>query len=503
MRSCYLMVWCLGVLGLGATTAFAKAVERRPDDKPAPQISVDALVKSMWAVSDLVLEQDVDPPTRQEMMLGGIKALLHQAGASVPADLSRRISRLSTQKDFTVLVRECWPKGSVKVSDEQLTEAMLRGLLHRAATEPNLVSAKELKVQEQIRDNRYVGTGIQISMNPKENRGQIVEPYRGGPARKAGAKPGDLILEVDGKDTTGVDIRGLVDMIRGEEGTTVNFLVRQPGATETRTLKMTRGVVPFETVLGVKRGDDDAWMFHIHPDEPIAYVHIVSITSSTLHELRQVAQKLEAGKFRALVLDLREAHGDSIHHAALLADGLLDGGVLWQVRDAKERVKEYRADRDCLFRGWPLAVLLDDRAAPAAGWVAQALRNNRHAILVGDSVRDRRFARALIHLPDDQGAVGLRTGVVEFPNALPSPNPEEEQHAGGTIPLDHVVKMDAKHREALTKWFFAKNLSLLPEGVANEPPEDPQLDKAIQSLRQALAKAARNNKAEEPGSKRK
>jgi hypothetical protein len=299
-----------------------------------------------------------------------------------------------------------------------------------------------------------------------------------------------------------VTIPGLVEMIRGEEGTPVTLVVRQPGATETRTLKMTRGVVPFETVLGIKRGDDEAWLFRIHPHEPIAYVQVASITSSTLHELRQVAQQLEAANFRALVLDLREAHGDSIHHAALLADGLLDGGVLWQVRDAKQRVKEYRADRDCLLRDWPLAILVNDTAGPAAGWVAQALRNNRRAVLVGDAAKDRRFSRTLIHLPDGQGAVALRTGVVEFPKAQPSPQSEDARPANGTIRLDHVVQMDPKHREALTKWFFAKNLSQLPEGVSHDPPEDPQLANAVELLQQAIQKAGRNDKVEQPGGKR-
>src|SRR5262249_343368 len=161
-------------------------------------------------------------------------------------------------------------------------------------------------------------------------------------------KPGDLILEVNGKSTEGVSIRDLVDMIRGEEGTPVTFVVRQPGETETRTLKMVRGVVPFENVLGLKRGGAAAWGFRVQPGMPAASVQISSITSSTVHELRRVEQSLQAAGFKALVLDLRQAHGESIHQAALLADSLLDGGVLWQVRDAKGRVKEYRADRDCL-----------------------------------------------------------------------------------------------------------------------------------------------------------
>jgi carboxyl-terminal processing protease len=505
MRSHYRAAWCLTIVGLAALTAFARPAEPRRQDQPASPPRAEAFVKSMWAVSDLVLENDIDPPTRQEMMLGGIKALLQKAGATVPTDLSRRISTLSTQEDFTALVQECWPKDNAKKapSHEELITAMLQGMLHRVPGESKLVPTKELKVLEQIRENRYVGTGIQISMNPKENRCQIVEPFRGGPARKAGAKPGDVILEVDGKDTEGLSVLQMVDIIRGEEGTPVTFLVRQPGATETRTLKMTRGVVPFETILGIKRGADDAWMHRVHPEAPVAYVQVVSIDSSTVNDLRQAAQKLEAAGFRALVLDLRETRGDAVQPAALLADSLLDEGVLWQVRDAKQRVKEYRADRDCLFRDWPMAVLINESSGPAAGWVAQALRNNQRAILVGGEAKDRHLVTTLVHLPDGKGAISVRTGVVEFPNPRPAGKTEEGDAAQQIIKVDHVVKVSAKQKEDLTKWFFAKNVSRLPQGVSDEPPDDPQLAKAVKLVQEALAKAAKDGKTEAPGGKRK
>jgi carboxyl-terminal processing protease len=485
----------LTILGV-ATAALAGPIEPRSQEQAAPARPAETFVKRLWAVCDLVLDHDVDPPTRQEMMLGGIKALLQKAGSKVPADLSRRISSLSTQQDFAALVRECWPKdGAGTLSAEELTMAMLQGLLHRVPGQPNLVSLKELKVLDQVRENRYVGTGIQIRMDAKEKRGQIVDPFRGGPARKAGAKPGDLILEVDGKDTEGLSIAELVEMIRGDEGTPVTFLVRQPGTTETRTLKMTRSVVPFETVVGLKRGEDDAWVHRVKPDVPIGYVQITSITASTLHELRQAASTLQAAGFRALVLDLRETQGDSVQQAALLADGLLDEGVLWEVRDAKEQVKEYRADRDCLFRDWPLAVLVTEHTGPAAGWVAQALRNNCGAILVGEPARDIRYAKTLVRLPDSQGAIGLRTGVVAFPKSGSSAKPEEAA-AQGVIRPDQVVKMSSQQRDMVTKWFFAKNLSQLPPGESDAPPEDPQLTKAVAVLQEALAKGVPTQTAE-------
>ena len=71
-----------------------------------------------------------------------------------------------------------------------------------------------------------------------------------------------------------------------------------------------------------------------------------------------------------------------LRFAALLADGLLDGGVMWRVRSAGGKVQEYRADRDCLFRGWPLAVLVGDRTIGSGPEMLAAALNNLGAALL-------------------------------------------------------------------------------------------------------------------------
>src|SRR5205085_1387250 len=115
---------------------------------------------------------------------------------------------------------------------------------------------------------------------------------------------------------------------------------------EPRTLKMIRGVVPFTTALGFRRTGEESWDYHAEDSGPIAYVRITSITVSSLHELRQIERQLQQEGFKALVLDLRSAGGDDVQFAALLTDGLLDGGLMWTVRDAQGKLKAYQADRD-------------------------------------------------------------------------------------------------------------------------------------------------------------
>src|SRR5205807_2245276 len=106
-----------------------------------------------------------------------------------------QVSALSTPEQFGSFLREKWPnpKGETAASPDDLITAFTNGLLERVPGRPQLLTPTLARVLEGAAENRYVGTGIQIRMHPDAKLTQIVNPFAGGPARKAGAKPGDLI----------------------------------------------------------------------------------------------------------------------------------------------------------------------------------------------------------------------------------------------------------------------------------------------------------------------
>ena len=103
--------------------------------------------------------------------------------------------------------------------------------------------------------------------------------------------------------------------------------------------------------------------------KPIAFVQIGELVGSTPHELRKVAKQLESEGTKAIIFDLRGLWSNSTHTALLLADYLLDQGTIGRVRTNKGTTT-YRADADALFRGWPLALLVDRQTSGAwSGWL--------------------------------------------------------------------------------------------------------------------------------------
>jgi carboxyl-terminal processing protease len=471
-----------------ATPEHAAAASKPAHETPAISGRQEApydpapLARRVWGIMDLVEKNHIEPPTRQAMIEAGARALLATAAVKVPTDLPRRSAAAKSEAQFTALLREIWPTTirDKAVTIAKLEEILLHVVLRSIPGQTNLLPPHIARVLEQMATNRYVGTGIEIAPDGKEMCPKVVNPARRGTFRQAGGRAGDLILEVDRKSTREVGLSKIVDWIRGDEGTYVTLVVRQPEETTKRTLRLVRAVVPFDSVAGYRRAGE-GWSYRIDPAVPIGYIAVGSILSSTLHELRQIEPHLRAEGIEALVLDFRSVGRDNNQHATtLVAASLIDGGLLWRVRDARGQVKDCRAGREGLLHHLPLAVLISadtrdtDRAALAA-----ALQDNSRAILVGETSAADGYVSTAVGLPDGQGAVAMRT--IRLERAV----------SGRTWPVtpDVPVASSKEQRTALANWFRQRSLVDVPPGFKDQPLEDPQLARAVEILRTGLKKA--------------
>ncbi len=462
-------------LAAGLTVAAARAADESRET-----------ARQLWTLTDLVLAKHITPPSRQEMLLAAVRSMT--VNQQVAADLGRRISDITTPEQLAPVLRELWPQTAAgePADAKKLFATLGQAMLRIVPGNPELIPADQHKVLEQISHNRYVGIGVQLAGAPRENLIEIVVPFPGGPARKAGARPGDLILEIDGVNVAEVPLGKVVDLLRGEDGTKVNVVVRQKDAAEKRTLHMTRGVVPFTTLLGYRRTGEEEWNHRVEPAAPVAYVRVSRLTSSAVHELRQIERRLQADGCRAVILDLRFTHDGDLQQGLLTADALLESGVLGKVRDRHNNVKEYKADPDCLFRGWPLAVLVSPGTRGAGPeLLATALQANGRAVLVGEPTRGEAYVATSHPLPDDLGVVRLPTAVLERP-ALAGGIANRRD---GGMQVDHVVVQTPKEREAVMDWNFSQEKA--ESASAAKAPADSVLAKAVELLKAKLPAAAR------------
>jgi carboxyl-terminal processing protease len=496
------------VVYTSAALADGPSTPRAPSPKPPPE-----LAKRVQEITDAVLEHHIDPPARQQMILSGIKALYHAAGVPVPSGLSRRVSALATPEQLVTFLADAWPKATAKlVEAKPLEDALLNGLLRNVPGGAELISDKERKVVEQFESNRYVGIHIALGMDDQEKRPTFMDVFEGGPADRAGAKKHDLLEQIDGVDTKGMNLRQAVDRLRGAEGTEVTIKVRQPKESKTRTMKITRGQHPHPTIVGVRKRSSGEWEVRRDGPDPIGYLKITEIAASTPHELRKMAQHLESQGARALILDLRgHIRGNSVHPAVLLADCLLDRGPIGRLRTSRGETT-YQAEPDALFRGWPIAVLVDSSTTGTAEWLAAALQDNHRAVVVGTPTsgasRQVRMAsgivapeatgvRSRVSVGDGSWSIELTTGCLERGDGRPlrglteveigdpqsfALRPQKPGKIETGVTPDHVTAPP-------TRTSLPERVSARIQGQAREPVagSDPEM-KAVELLRQSLKK---------------
>jgi carboxyl-terminal processing protease len=380
-------------------------------------------------------------------------------------------------------------------------QKVLSGVVRAVPGDVHLVSDADRKGIEGFAQNRYVGTGVQVGYDAAEKLAFIISPIRNGPAHKAGALPGDRILKIDGENVHGVGLKRVVECLRGDEGTAVTLTVRQPGSNENRDLKLIRGVSPIETVVGFCRLANDRWRFRPENDTPIGYVAVTNVNASTLHELRVIERELTADGVQGLVLDMRFAQGGDAHQATLLADGLLDEGTLWQMRDARQNVRVYKSDRECLFRGWPLIVLVDQHTGPAAAWVAGTLQDNNRAPLLGQTFIRDGYTKRFVNVSGGNGALEIPVGLVERTKTqtVADHGLSTDRYAAGgwVIQPKHAVGATSQQRQALHQWTLDKLKTDTPNNAHTTSPSDEQLAKAMDLLRKQIAEIGKREQAEE------
>ena len=446
---------CAGMLLLLGASSFAVGQvqeetdrDRKTRARAAEQIP-DAAIDRLLNLIDLVLEKHIAPPTRQEMLLCASRILLQEAKLEATAELSRRASSVSSRTECAEFVGSILQQAvAAGLSTDTVQRALDLGVLRVVPGEMALLPAKELKVQQQLQANQYVGIGIALMQLDGAFTMNLVPK---GPADKAGAKTGDQIESVDGKPTKGLQITDVIDLLRGQEGTEVMLVLKR--GNQTLPLKIMRGVVPRETVHRRNRTDEHS-PGDYQPDSslPIAYVRIAEIGGSTVHELRQIEQKLRAAGMKALILDLQNVNSSDTHYAAMLADGLLAGGMIGRIREGPQ-VKEVSADRDCLFQDWPLAVLVSEYTAGTAEWVAAALQDNRRATVVGSPTSGEAYVRAPFPIPGTDETLIVPTGTLERPSGKSLARP-----------IGHSPQSDAR-RMAISERHRARESVALPWGV--------------------------------------
>src|SRR5690625_3070683 len=123
------------------------------------------------------------------------------------------------------------------VDKDELFEGAIQGMLE--SLEDPYSSYMNVEAMERFNEqiqSSFQGIGAEVSL--REGKVTIVSPIKDSPAEKAGLRPNDQILQVDGQSLEGLDLHEAVEKIRGEKGTEVVLLVQRTGSAEPFEVKL-------------------------------------------------------------------------------------------------------------------------------------------------------------------------------------------------------------------------------------------------------------------------
>lgn len=342
---------------------------------------------------------------------------------------------------------------------------------------------------EEMRRFREGNSGVLVGIGVMLNTaGDILYPQPGGYADKAGIRPGDRFVEIDGIDVRDANLQTLAGLLRGEPGSTLELaLVRRDG--EDYRCSVKRSSVPTLTVGDVRMLD---------PDAGIGLIHIRSFAKSTEHEFDRALDKLELRGLKALVLDLRWNRGGQLPSAVGIAARFLDGHLVCSLDNRSGTTEERHADaEDSRFLGMPLVLLVNGESASGSEVVAAALRERGFAVLVGSRTYGKGIYQEVFEYEAGDFALQFTAGYYRTPAGHILEDHLSPDHAGGLEP-DIVVLPDPAQEFAIRAWqrrnpppaaFRDEVHATFPAIRDALPPSDRVLDTALNLLRTTLDQA--------------
>lgn len=351
-----------------------------------------------------------------------------------------------TDEDPFQVLREVWDLVQVEfygdLPDRQaLNYAAIRGLLGALDDENTaFIEPRSAAVIDEDASGEFEGIGAYVGVDD-EGKLEIISPFEGGPAAKAGLIAGDRVLAVDGTPLEGKSLYDAITLIRGPAGSQVILLIERRGAPTPVEAIVTRAriEVPTTTVRMT--------------DEGIGYIRLHSFNAAASRQMEEGLEELLAQEPAALVLDIRQNPGGWLDQAIAVADLFLADGVILVERwsDGSEQV--FEAGAGDMAEHVPLAILVDGGSASASEIVAGALQDSGRATLVGEPTYGKGSVQRP-HTLSDGSELRVTIAVWFTPGG-------RAIHGRGLVPDIEVT------------W---------PEPTGDEPLTDPQLERAIQYL---------------------
>jgi carboxyl-terminal processing protease len=282
--------------------------------------------------------------------------------------------------------------------DKAIYDGAIPGMLHALDPHSNFYDPKAFAQMREDQHGKYYGVGMSIQPQP-DKAGVIhivvLAPFEGTPAFKAGIRPGDMILSVDGKSATGLDSAAVAAMLKGPRGTHVVVSMQREGQDGPLNFDLVRDEIPRASV-------DLAFL--LKPG--VGYIRITNFMETTSREVGDALDSFQAaGPLHGLVLDLRNNPGGLLNEAVNVSDKFLkEGQIVVSQRGRAFPDQVYRASHgEEGTDKYPIVVLVNRNTASAAEIVSGALQDHDRALIVGETTFGKGLVQTVFNISEETG----------------------------------------------------------------------------------------------------
>ncbi len=319
------------------------------------------------------------------------------AAQSASDESTLRDSLRSFTNVYSIVEQNYADKMDTDKTDKAIYDGAIPGMLHTLDPHSNFYDPKAFAQMREDQHGKYYGVGMSIQPQPdKDGTTKIVvlNPFEGTPSFKAGIRPGDVIVSIDGKSTAGMDSAAVASLLKGPKGTHVAVTMEREGAAKPLVFDLVRDDIARPSV-------DLAFL--IRPG--VGYIHVTGFIETTSREVGDALDKFESqGDLKGLVIDLRGNPGGLLNEAVNMSDKFLQKGQIVVSQHGRAFPDQvYRAAHGEQGTKYPIVVLVNRNTASAAEIVSGALQDHDRALIVGETTFGKGLVQTVFQISENTG----------------------------------------------------------------------------------------------------
>jgi len=340
------------------------------------------------------------------LAIGTVAQPLQRAmGQDAPDDSTYQ--QLSLFGDILTQVKENYV---VDPPSDKLIYNAVNGMLAGLDPHSSYMNAQQYSDMQVQTTGQFGGLGLEVTQ--ADGLLKVITPIDDTPGSRAGIKPGDIIVEINGHSTDGLGLDDAVTKMRGAPGTQISLTLKRNGITTPVHVTLTREIIKIQDVKD---------RLFATPAGNIGYIRLDSFDENADPHIRNAVTDLlkqSHGSIHGYILDMRDNPGGLLDQAVAVGDDFLNTGEIVSTHgrhSQDDQVWYAEPNPGDITGGVPVVILTNEGTASAAEIVTAALQQNRRAVVLGMRTFGKGSVQTIIPIPGN-GALRMTTALYYTPS---------------------------------------------------------------------------------------